>query len=74
MGLGGSFIFLHLLCDLALAGYVYMLVHIQRSQAEREIKVAFLPHGGSGVAPSALLEQSGGFEPGALRHVQSEVR
>ena len=73
-GLGGSFFFLHLLCDLALGGYVYMLLHVQRSQAEREIKVAFLPHGGQGAAPSALLEQSGGFHPGALPPVRSEVR
>jgi len=74
LGLGGSFFFLHLLCDVALGAYVYMLLHVQKTQAEREIKVAFLPHGGQGAAPSALLEQSGGFQPGGLRPLQSEVR
>ncbi|HET9543350.1 MAG TPA: hypothetical protein VFP02_09720, partial [Acidimicrobiales bacterium] len=55
IGLGGPVLVLHVLIDIALVVYVGLLVRIQRAKAEREIQVAFLPHGGDGVAPSELL-------------------
>ncbi len=64
VGLGGPVLFLHLLIDIALVAYVAMLIRLQKAKAEREIKVAFLPHGGQGAAPSELLAQGGGFRPG----------
>lgn len=56
----------HLLCDAALAGYVYLLVSMQKSKAERDIKVAFLPHQNAEAEPTALLEAGGGWQPGEL--------
>ena len=64
VGLGGPVLALHLLIDIALITYVGLLIRMQKAKAEREIKVAFLPHGGEGVAPSELLAQGGGFRPG----------
>ncbi len=64
VGLGGPVLALHLLIDIALVLYVTLLIRLQKAKAEREIKVAFLPHGGEGVAPSELLAQGGGFRPG----------
>ena len=64
VGLGGPVLALHLLIDIALVTYVVLLIRLQKAKAEREIKVAFLPHGGEGVAPSELLAQGGGFRPG----------
>jgi hypothetical protein len=64
IGLGGPVILLNLLIDVALVAYVTMLIRHQKARAEREIKVAFLPHGGEGAAPSELLAQGGGFRPG----------
>ena len=64
VGLGGPVLALHLLIDVALITYVGLLIRLQKAKAEREIKVAFLPHGGEGVAPSELLAQGGGFRPG----------
>ena len=64
VGLGGPVLMLHLLIDIALLTYVGLLIRLQKAKAEREIKVAFLPHGGEGVAPSELLAQGGGFRPG----------
>lgn len=58
--MGGPFLLLFLLSGAALAGFVVMLLQVQKSEAERDIKVAFLPHGGEGVAPSQLLRQAGG--------------
>jgi hypothetical protein len=66
IGLGGPVIVLHLLIDAGLVVYVAMLVRLQKARAEREIKVAFLPHGGEGIAPSELLAQGGGFRPGEV--------
>lgn len=56
----------HVLCDVALAGYVYLLVSMQKSKAERDIKVAFLPHQNAEAEPTALLEAGGGWQPGEL--------
>lgn len=66
VGLGGPVIALHLLIDLMLVAYVGLLVRLQKTRAEREIKVAFLPHGGEGISPSELLAQGGGFRPGKV--------
>lgn len=66
IGLGGPVIALHLLIDLMLITYVALLVRRQKARAEREIKVAFLPHGGEGISPSELLAQGGGFRPGKV--------
>jgi hypothetical protein len=57
---GGPMAMLFLLSLAALGGYVVMLLQVQKSEAERDIKVAFLPHGGQGVAPTTLLQQAGG--------------
>lgn len=73
VGLGGPVLALHLLIDIALATYVALLVRMQKAKAEREIKVAFLPHGGEGVAPSELLAQGGGFRPGNAELAPVEI-
>lgn len=73
IGLGGPVLALHLLIDIALVTYVGLLVSVQRARAEREIKVAFLPHGGEGVAPSELLAQGGGFRPGKAELAPVEI-
>lgn len=64
LGLGGPVLMLHLLIDVALVGYVALLVRHQKLRAEREIKVAFLPHGGEGASATELLAEGGGFRPG----------
>ena len=50
--------------DRYLGGYVYLLITMQRSKAERDIKVAFLPHQNHEAEPSRLLETGGGWQPG----------
>lgn len=62
--LGTPALLLHLLVDAALGGYVYLLITMQRSKAERDIKVAFLPHQNHDAEPSRLLETGGGWQPG----------
>ena len=62
--LGTPALLLHLLVDVALGGYVYLLITMQRSKAERDIKVAFLPHQNHEAEPSRLLETGGGWQPG----------
>lgn len=62
--LGTPALLLHLLVDAALGGYVYLLITMQRSKAERDIKVAFLPHQNHEAEPSRLLEAGGGWQPG----------
>lgn len=57
---GGPMTMLFLLSLVALGGYVVMLLQVQKTEAERDIKVAFLPHGGEGAAPTQLLRQAGG--------------
>jgi len=65
--LGTPFVLvLHLLCDVALGGYVYLLVNMAKSKAERDIKVAFLPHQNAEAEPTRLLESGGGWQPGEL--------
>ena len=73
VGLGGPVLALHLLIDVALVTYVALLIRLQKAKAEREIKVAFLPHGGEGVAPSELLAQGGGFRPGNAELAPVEI-
>jgi hypothetical protein len=63
--LGTPLLFIHLLCDVALGGYVYLLVSMQKSKAERDIKVAFLPHQNAEAEPTRLLESGGGWQPGS---------
>lgn len=57
---GGPMGMLFLLSLVALGGYVVLLLQVQKSEAERDIKVAFLPHGGQGAAPTTLLREAGG--------------
>lgn len=57
--MGTMMFLLFLLSAGALGAYVVMLLKVQKAEAERDIKVAFLPHGGEGVAPSQLLRQAG---------------
>ena len=66
IGIGGMVFFLFLLSFAALAGYVFLLIQMQKSKAEAEIKVAFLPHQNAEAEPSKLLETGGGFKPGDL--------
>jgi hypothetical protein len=73
VGLGGPVIVLHLLIDVMLITYVALLVRRQKARAEREIKVAFLPHGGEGISPSELLAQGGGFRPGKVELATVEL-
>lgn len=53
---GGLFIPLFFVFGGLLVAYVALMFHLLRSQAEREMKVAFLPHRNSGAEPTALLE------------------
>jgi hypothetical protein len=55
--LGGMFIWLQLLADALLVSYVVLMVRTMRIHAEREMKVAFLPHRESGAEPTALLHE-----------------
>jgi len=64
VALGGPMLYVQLLADAALIGYVYLLIKRRKVTAEQEIKVAFLPHGGNGASATALLEQGGGWNPG----------
>lgn len=64
--LGPAALVLHLLVDLALGGYVYLLITMQKARAERDIKVAFLPHQNHDAEPSRLLETGGGWQPGEM--------
>jgi hypothetical protein len=73
IGLGGPVIGLALLSYVALAAYVAMLIRMQKAKAEREIKVAFLPHGGQGASATELLAQGGGFRPGNVELAPVEI-
>lgn len=53
---GGVFLWLFLLSLASLGGYVGLMVYVLRLQAEREMKVAFLPHRDAGAEPTTLLE------------------
>ena len=66
IGLGGVAFLLFLVSFAALATYVFLLIQMQKSRAEAEIKVAFLPHQNADAEPSRLLENGGGFQPGDL--------
>lgn len=54
--LGGWFVLANLLADAMLVGYIALVVRTLRIHAEREMKVAFLPHRASGAEPTALLQ------------------
>ena len=73
VGLGGPVLMLHVLIDVALVAYVAMLIRLQKAKAEREIKVAFLPHGGEGASATELLAQGGGFRPGNVELAPVEI-
>jgi len=49
---------LHLLLDVAFAGYVAMLVRMRNETAERDMKVRFLPQHGSAAEPVLALRRS----------------
>ena len=55
--IGGLFIPLQLLADVLLVAYIGMAVRIVRVAAEREMKVAFLPHRNPGAEPTQLLRE-----------------
>jgi hypothetical protein len=55
--LGSWSVLLQLVADAALIAYVALMVRTMRIHAEREMKVAFLPHRGSGAEPTALLHE-----------------
>jgi hypothetical protein len=52
---GGLFVGLFLLAAALLVGYLALMFHLLGTQAEREMKVAFLPHRDAGAEPTALL-------------------
>jgi len=54
--LGGWFVLANLVVDAMLVGYIVLMVRTLRIHAEREMKVAFLPHRSSGAEPTALLQ------------------
>ena len=54
--LGGWFILANLVADALLVAYIALMVRTLRIHAEREMKVAFLPHRASGAEPTALLQ------------------
>jgi hypothetical protein len=51
-----ALLYLHLVLDLAFAGYVALLVRLRTAAAEREMKLRFLP--GSSPEPALLLRRS----------------
>lgn len=53
---GGVFVPLFFAFGALLVSYVALMFHLLRSQAEREMKVAFLPHRNAGAEPTALLQ------------------
>jgi hypothetical protein len=55
---GGWFIVAQLAADALLGGFVFLLLRAKQVAAEREMKVAFLPHRNPGAEPTRLLEQS----------------
>jgi hypothetical protein len=52
-----ALLYLHLVLDLAFAGYVALLVRLRSAAAEREMKLRFLP-GSSSPEPALLLRRS----------------
>jgi len=54
--LGGWFVLANLVVDAMLVGYLVLMVRTLRIHAEREMKVAFLPHRASGAEPTTLLQ------------------
>jgi hypothetical protein len=54
--LGGWFVLANLAADAMLVAYIALMVRTLRIHAEREMKVAFLPHRASGAEPTALLQ------------------
>lgn len=53
--MGGVALWFHLLADVLVAGYVFLLVQIRRTEAERAAKVRFLPTARPAPQPAALL-------------------
>lgn len=49
---------LHVVLDLAFAGYIALLVHMRNTAAEREMKLRFLPGASGGAEPALLLRRS----------------
>ena len=52
---GGVFVVLLGLSAVLLVGYLALMFHLLGTQAEREMKVAFLPHRASGAGSTDLL-------------------
>lgn len=53
-----ALIWVHVLLDLAFAGYVAVLVHLRNLSNEREVKVRFLPTAAAPVEPALLARSS----------------
>ncbi len=53
---GGLFFWAFVVSAVLLMGYLALMFHLLGSQAEREMKVAFLPHNNAGAEPTALLQ------------------
>ena len=57
--MGGTVWGLQILCDLLVAGYVFLLVQSQQRESERETKVRYLPGRTGTPEPAFLLRRSG---------------
>jgi len=53
---GGLFVALFVASAVALVGYLALMFHLLGTHAEREMKVAFLPHRDAGAEPTSLLQ------------------
>lgn len=53
---GSPFVVLFALSSLLLVGYLALMFQVLHRQAEREMKVAFLPHRNAGAEPTVLLQ------------------
>jgi hypothetical protein len=54
--LSGPFLYLFMLSSALLVGYLALMFQVLHRQAEREMKVAFLPHRNAGAEPTMLLQ------------------
>jgi hypothetical protein len=54
--LSGPFFYLFMLSSALLVGYLALMFQMLHRQAEREMKVAFLPHRNAGAEPTMLLQ------------------
>ncbi len=59
LAMGGTLWMLHLLCDVLLGGYVFLLIQLNNRNMERQVKVRYLPGRAAAMEPAFLLRNSG---------------